>query len=474
MTRIGIYCRQSYAKKGSAENKNEAAVERQESTCREFTAHRGEVVDLFVDNDRSATSGRRREEYDRMVDMIRSGKLDEIAAFTLDRLNREPAQFESLIFDCLEAGVVIVTSAGEFDPTNDESTLTGRIMTAVAKFETSRKIRRQKAANVQRASTGRAWWPQRPFGFDMPVRIDRYSFEPPQHRRAEADAIAGAYAAVIEGESLKAIARSWNAAGLTTPQGGQWTSVALRACLLSPRNAAKRTYQPDKRQPPQIVGDADWQPIVTEEVWRSVVALLTNPARKIPGSGFNVGRKHLLTGIAGCGSCGAKLGSAIPSNTKRPTYTCKRCLKVSRCAADVDRWVRAHVVEALGRDLDVLTGRVDVDTAGLVARLREIETERNQAAAMVKTKSVTLAQLAILNADYDSEEATIAAQMQDSEKTGVLAGFAGAEDAGAVFDSLSLDRKRAVIRLICSITVHRGQVPRRPFDESLVVVEPNY
>jgi site-specific DNA recombinase len=339
-------------------------------------------------------------------------------------------------------------------------------------------VERMKEKFEQLAGEGRAWWPSRPFGYTMPKRGEkRGEWTRPELVKAEADAIAKAYEDVRAGRSLKEIARQWNKASLPTPKGNQWNGMAVRALLLNPRNAALRTYQPDKTQPPEIVGQAAWPAIVSEQVWRGVRAMLTDRGRLSPGGGFHTGRKHLLSGIATCSECGGTLTSApAPRPGASVRYACKHsgCLKVKRSAADVDAWVIAHVVERLAdpENVEALTRRRDIDTADLAARLTEIDGDRKQAASMIGTKQITLAQLAVMNSDWDKETAEIDAQMRDASKYAVLQRFIGANDVAVVFDSMTLDEQRAVVRLLVTVTVKPGQAARRPFDGSLVLVEP--
>jgi hypothetical protein len=91
---------------------------------------------------------------------------------------------------------------------------------------------------------------------------------------------------------------------------------------------------------------------------------------------------------------------------------------------------------------------------------------------MIGAKQITLSQLAVMNSDWHAEVANIEAQMHDATKYAVLRRFIGADDVEAVFDSMTLDEQRAVVRLLVTVVVRPGQAPRRPFDGSLVVGEP--
>ncbi len=81
---------------------------------------------------------------------------------------------------------------------------------------------------------------------------------------------------VEAGRSLHGIAKEWNAQGFTSARGKAWTQTGVRAVLLNPRNAGLRAHNGE------IIGEA---------VWPAVVALLTNPARRVGGGS---GRKYLL------------------------------------------------------------------------------------------------------------------------------------------------------------------------------------
>ena len=131
----------------------------------------------------------------------------------------------------------------------------------------------------------------------------------------EAAAIREGYAMILAGGSLYSVAKQWNAEGITTSQGNTWTGKTVRQNLLNSRNAALRSYQGEVLEGVT----AAWPAIVTEDVWRSVVAILTDSERQ-PGC---TARKHLLSGIALCGNCNTPLGRASNA-TPRGRCTCAR------------------------------------------------------------------------------------------------------------------------------------------------------
>jgi site-specific DNA recombinase len=471
--RCGVYLRIS-----SDPGNDELGVARQEKWARKFCDEYGWEPVIFKDNDISATKGKRRESYEALLKAVTDGSLRAVAVWGQDRLCREPTDFEHFRVLARTHGVLLGTRGGIKNLARAADTFNARNESNAAAYEVENMRERMKEKFAELADEGRAWWPSRPFGYTMPQRGEkRGEWTRPELVKAEADAILKAYEDVRAGRSLKEIARKWNQVGLLTPKGNPWSGMAVRALLLNPRNAALRTYQPDKTVPPEIVGAAAWPAIVSEQAWRGVRVMLTDRARLTPGAGFHTGRKHLLSGIATCSECGGALTSApAPRPGGSVRYACKHsgCMKVKRSAADVDAWAIAHVVEILAdpENVEALTRRRDIDTAELAARLKEIEGDRKQAASMIGTKQITLAQLAVMNGDWDAEVAGIEAQMRDAAKYAVLRRFIGADDAGELFDGMTLDEQRAVVRLLVTVVVRPGQAPRRPFDRSLVVVKP--
>jgi site-specific DNA recombinase len=85
--RSAIYCRLSDDRTGEG-----LGIERQLADCRDLIARRGGIVaGEYLDNSRSATSGRKRPEYERLLAAVESGTLDAIVAWSLDRLVRRTA-----------------------------------------------------------------------------------------------------------------------------------------------------------------------------------------------------------------------------------------------------------------------------------------------------------------------------------------------------------------------------------------------
>jgi DNA invertase Pin-like site-specific DNA recombinase len=232
-----------------------------------------------VDNDKSATTGRR-PAYEQMLDDIRAGALGAVVVWDLDRLHRRPIELEHFIALADEKHLALSSVGGDADLSTDNGRLFARIKGAVARAEVERKSARQKRAARQRAEAGKRWGPP-PFGYN----------ETDDLVEKESTALREAYSAVLAGSSLHSIAAQWNAAGLKTTQGNKWTGRHIKHVLIRPRYAGLRAYHDE------IVGKAQWPPIVPERLWRAVRDILNDPSRLPPPAK----RKFLLSGLCGLG-----------------------------------------------------------------------------------------------------------------------------------------------------------------------------
>src|SRR3990172_6460650 len=107
-----------YARISSDPEGTHLGVDRQIADCQGLAASLGwPVGDVYVDNDVSAYSGRRRPEYDRLCEDIKAGTVDALVVWHPDRLHRSPRELEDFIDLCEAAGLTDVRTvrAGDVD-----------------------------------------------------------------------------------------------------------------------------------------------------------------------------------------------------------------------------------------------------------------------------------------------------------------------------------------------------------------------
>lgn len=423
----------------------------------------------YLDRNVSATSGKRRPAYEALLDDIRGGIIGRVAVWDMDRLHRVPAELESFIDLCDRYGVELASVGGDVDLSTPSGRLFARMKGNVAKYEVEQKSMRQRAANQERAQNGKAW-NVRTFGYDGNQVIE-----------AEAELIRQASDDLVSGNmTLHGIARAWNAAGVKTTKGNQWSGSTVRQVVSRARNAglqvrdvhgAKGDTLKQRVEQSIMEGvEAAWPAIVTREVFDGVLSVLSDESRK---TGRSAAIRYLLSGIAVCGCCGSKMG-ATTAQTKRPgvkrlVLSCKNieCLRVRRSMPVTDDYVVGRVCDWLARpDAAELLAHDAVDTRALgaeVSRLRALITaaENDYAEGTIDGKALRLRKDK-LAPKIDA----LTAQLVGAHRDRRLEGLVGNERAREVFDALPLDRQRTVINTLVEVTIKPSTHQGGKFDPS--------
>jgi site-specific DNA recombinase len=428
-----IYCRISSDPRGLA-----LGVARQEEDCRKAAESlKWRVSGVYVDNDVSAFTGRRRPEYERMLDDIKAGRVNAVVVWDLDRLTRRPIELETFMEIAERYDVALKNIGGDTDLSTRQGRMMARIKGAVARESSEATRDRVKRANEQIAATGKI--PpggRRPFGYQrggMTINEDEAATVRELARR------------ILAGEGCNALANDLNRRGIVTSSAGrQWTHSLVKRLMTSPRIAGLRVLLG------QIVAEGEWPAILTRDTWEAVQAELGGraPAEK------PVARptRYLLTGIAVCGrdGCGSPVG--IRRIHGKPRYACTRhgCYGVVREMTAVDTFIKGAV---LGRLADPriravaapVPGGVGEELMALEARRRQIIAELGDNDAL----SVELAKAAVTR--IDDRLRGLRARAAAARTAHVLDGMHGL--TAADWDALPLDRRRAIVRALFEITL---------------------
>lgn len=282
---------------------------------------------MYVDNDRSAYSGKPRPAYRRLLADADAGRIDAIVAWHADRLHRSPVELEEFIDLVERRGLVVQTvRAGVLDLSTPAGRLVARQLGAVARYESEHKADRQRAKHRQIAlAGGSSGGGTRPFGFDD----DRVTV-----REDEAAVVREVAGRVLGGESLRGVCADLNDRGARTPAGGLWQVGPLRRMLMSARLSGRREYRGE------IVADAVWPAILSVEQTEALRRLLTDPSRTTR----RAARSYVLKGLLRCTDCDAAL-VARPRQDGARCYVCASGKRDARFAGCGGRRVLAEPVE---------------------------------------------------------------------------------------------------------------------------------
>ncbi|WP_263732570.1 recombinase family protein [Cellulomonas sp. SG140] len=435
MQRGVIYVRISRDRAGAG-----LGVDRQEEDCRSLASRLGlEVAGVFSDNDLSAYSGRRRPGYEAMCSDLRAHKGTVVLCWHTDRLHRRTAELATFIDMAKATGTTVQTvTAGPLDLASPSGLLTARLVGAVAEHEIDHARERMARAKSQAAQSGTWLGGRRPFGYEA----DGVTIRP-----TEADALRTAAQGVLQGRSLRALAAEMALVGTSKVQAPV-DAVALRRLLLRPRNAGLMEHQR------KVIGKASWEPILDEETWTSVVAVLTDPSRKTTTT---PDLRHLLSGVATCAICREPL-KAHRGSRRRLSYTCEG-RHVARDASALDRHVRALVADRLAQpDLaDLLYTPPGDTTAATRAEAEQVRSRLADLADAYARDAISLDQMTRASEGLRARLSALEESLRRSIQHRPLEALMAAPEPRTAFLAAPLDVQRAVMDLLLQIEVMPGR-----------------
>jgi site-specific DNA recombinase len=339
--RAAIYIRISRARRELLD------AQRQEPPCRAFCAQQGwQVVNVYIDDNRSAYKRNiKRDAFERMLTDVRAGLIDVIVTWQADRLLRTVEDASAIVTIAKNHGTIIANVGG----TIDLSTASGRKrfydLAVAAEYESDLKSERLKLKHAELAAEGKWEGGMRNFGYDLEPYPDldsgrvKYKLMPSPD---EAAALAQAAKDVIAGRSHTAVAKQWNAQGLTTTTGKPFSPQKVRELLLSPKTAGLRYV--DGRPV-----TAEWPGIITPEQHQELRLILGPTRRQRAGTGLPTARTYLLGGLVRCGKCGHRLTAKRAGNKRR--YYCDTrlggCGGLLRVAESLERHVEWQLLSQL-------------------------------------------------------------------------------------------------------------------------------
>lgn len=446
MKKTAVYVRISQDRSGEG-----LGVERQREDCEALVVRRGwTTVELFVDNDISASSAKARPAFDRMVQGIRDGRFDAVVTYRSDRLYRQVRQLEGLVDLVNEKGIEIDTVAsGGLNLTTADGRFVARMLGSASQHESEamgERIRREKA---KKAELGLPNGGPRPFGYKSDlITIDE----------AEATIVLEAASRVISGESLMSVTRDLVRRGVTTSTGKQWRHKSLGNILMGPRWAGLRQHNGSLRP-------AVWKGILTVEQHHLLCVLLAPQRRTRPV------RRHLLTGLVWCTRCGGRMEGHL--RKEQPEYRCPGEFGLGtgcrrRIRGDIEQDVVSRVLMLLSKDLEYFLPRIDrpfVDISGLLQRRDQLAAKY---AAGTLSESEWQAARAVVQRAVEDAEAIHAAQAQESP---LVTFQRGHDDIRATWDELVITQQRAILQAVIDrIEVGEGRVGMNTYDPARVTV----
>lgn len=407
------------------------------------------VAEVFTDNDVSATSGRPRPQYERMMQALAAGRLGALVVWDVDRLTRTPRELEDVVDLAERRGVALASVGGEIDLATPQGRLTARIKGNVAKHESEQLARRVKRKMAERAEAGQPHgriaygWRREQAYDDQGRRLGSKDVLHPE----QADVIRTSAAAVLAGESLRAIVARLNSSGEVTLNSKPWTSTTLRLILLRERNIARRVHQG------RVIGRGEWEPVFDEDTFDRITSILTDPSRRTSPASSAV--KYLLSGIARCGVCSGPMRVLIAGAGRTlDSYVCQQNYHLRRQRQALDDFVTAVIVARLGRPdaADLLSARDDGQGHQIREQAQAVRARLDLAADTYAEGGIDGPQLTRITAKLRPELERLEMASRALSTAPDLLDLV-APDIAERWELLPLARQRSVINLLMTVVV---------------------
>ena len=490
-----IYGRASRDPKGGG-----TSVTKQLQRGRDYAA--GQAIDVIAeirDDNKSASRGsRERPGFAEVRGLIERGAVDVLILWEVSRSSRDLEEFMRLVNACSDNHLEIAVSGTRYDPSKVDDWLPLVFQGVMAEAE-ARRIRKRNIDSVETNALRGTPHGRIPYGYrrvydaktGVLVTQTPYSEGDPTVLSAEAQVIADAAHAVLDGVTLRQICRDLNDKGVPTPRKPRtrtlnedpsaivtkWEPSTLRQLLLNPTIAGRRRHRGED------IGTASWDPIVEYGTWLRLHAFLTDPSRLKVSNPRGPAPRHLLTGIAKCGECGARVKAAINRSRMPRAYTCRAegCMRVTAAADRVDERVLAVLLALFDRP-DFRSALADAHARREIAaahapligsQIAEKEAELGVVEEMRAAGSLTLRAYAAETRRIEDAIGELRGIQDSAVSSPALRRLVTAATLHAGWEQADLMDKREVVRLLLEVTINRATVRGRTFDVGRVQVGPS-
>jgi len=395
----------------SLDRDGKTAIDRQEVDCRVWAECNGLTVrKVHIDRGRSGYKNVSRKGFDAAITAVTAGVVGVLIVWKLDRLSRKGiGEVGKALDDIGQVGGRLVSVMDSLDTKNDSARATIAMLAELACNE-SRNLG-MRVGSAKRHLRRRGQWigGQPPYGLLVEPETKKLVHDPGTavYARLIADE-------ALSGKALVHIARLLNEHGVESARGGEWNSSSIMQLLRSPAFAGLMPQTEYEEQPDgtrkymnRVSPYRDPETLETVSIGEGIITVAERElilrqlqARTFPLAGKRHGHKQgrsLLTGIARCGLCGARMSKAGTSYQCSSHRMGRGCSGVSARVKSMDDYVTrvflSHLPTLEPQDplLDVITDRwaqredpeafvkraaITAEIADEEARLAELEEAR--------------------------------------------------------------------------------------------------
>ena len=225
-----------YARK-SVERENSISCETQIEYCKSMIKpdERNEKVITIVDNGFSGGNVNR-DGFQKMMKLIRQGKVRKVIVYKLDRMSRSLADFVDILQEFKLHDVKFVSSQESFDTSSPYGEMIVKLLAVFAEFERTSIIERVTQAYAHRSEMGFYMGGRQPYGFELvPTVIHNIKTKKLNPIPSQVEQIRYIYEVYAqESVSLRRLLDILIAEGKKPLDGSDWSTAKLSTLLKNP------------------------------------------------------------------------------------------------------------------------------------------------------------------------------------------------------------------------------------------------
>lgn len=363
MKRAVIYARVSDRKQAEEDVSVPAQIEAAQACAAKLGA---QVVRVYSDDGRSAFKSGGRRAFEAAIDLAVSMPADYFICWSSSRFARNRYDAVMRKAELQRAGVQLVYVSTPVDLSDDGGWALDGMMEIFDEWASRRNAQDTKRSLVRIASQGYFTGGSVPFGYRSAPAP-----EAPKRRRLvvepmEAEIAREAFALRLAGHGAMTIAILLNGRGLLN-RGRRWHKSTILGLLRSDSIVGTKVFGRYVPRTKRLAPRDQWlvikthEPIIDQETWDQVQAMLDEAAEACAGTGAGSPLStHPFTGILKCGRCGGSMQIETARNrhgTRYSYYNCRTAQRKDGCqprrirADQMDSWLTdAIMARVLGRE----------------------------------------------------------------------------------------------------------------------------
>ena len=322
--RVAAYARVS----SDSEDQQNSYIAQVDYYTKHIATHENwEMADIYADDGISGLVASKRDEFNRMIQDCRDGKIDRVIVKSISRFARNTKEYIQYVRELLRLGITIHFEKENIDTGKMTSEQVATIYGAFSQMESQNHSNNMRISVKIRMEKGDYLSPSTPYGYKLENRTLEIIPE-------EAEVVRHIYAAYLNGQGKDDIARELNKLDIPRTNGKElWhpstvayilTNISYTGDMVWQKSFATneipfRQVRNNGQKPKYFVEDCH-EPIISKEDFERVQALLQSRRSQIKHSkseGNTLLAKKIL-----CGNCGSLFRKKIVNG--KVYWTCHR------------------------------------------------------------------------------------------------------------------------------------------------------